>query len=151
MWPASSPGVTVPDGLSGIAPEANLIALQIYSRLTDGSGIGAWDSDLLKALERVYALGSAQRIAAVNLSLAGKDIYDDQTVCDAEHPALADAVALLRSVDIATVAAAGNATATTALAAPACLSNVISVGASCTAGPDTSFCAGGHRLDCHLL
>lgn len=131
------------DGLSGIAPDASLIALQIYSRKADGSGIGAWDSDLLRALEHVYSLSVQHRIAAVNLSLAGSDIYADQSTCDAEHPALRDAVELLRSVDIATVAAAGNDAATDALAAPACLSAVISVGASCEAGPDDSFCTGG--------
>lgn len=132
-----------PDGLTGIAPEAILIALQVYSGLADGKGIGAWDSDLLRALEQVYSLSGQHRIAAVNLSLGGSEVYSEQSACDAEHPALQDAVALLRSVGIATVAAAGNGGSTTGLAAPACLSDVISVGASCTSGPDASFCPGG--------
>ncbi len=132
-----------PEGLSGVAPGASLIALQIYSRLADGTGIGAWDSDLIRALERVYAMRGEHRIAAVNLSLAGGEVYGDQPACDAEHPALKDAVALLRSVGIATVVAAGNDASRTALAAPACLSGVISVGASCDDGPDRSFCARG--------
>jgi len=132
-----------PDGLSGIAPEANLIALQVYSRKADGSGIVAWDSDLLQALERVYELSGQYRIAAVNLSLGGEDLYGDQVACDAEHPALKEAVDLLRSAGIATVAAAGNDGATQSLVAPACLSNVISVAATCGSRADATFCPAG--------
>jgi alpha-tubulin suppressor-like RCC1 family protein len=131
-----------PDGLSGIAPDASLLALQIYSRLADGSGIGAWDGDLVKALERVYSSSGQQRIAAVNLSLAGPELYGSRESCDAEQPALADAVSLLRSVGIATVAAAGNNGSSTSLPSPACLTGVISVGASCTRA-DAGFCIGG--------
>jgi subtilisin family serine protease len=131
-----------PEGLTGIAPDASLLALQVYSRLSDGSGIAAWDSDLLKALERVYALSGQHRIAAVNLSLAGEALYSTRAACDADHPALTRAVALLRSANIATVAAAGNDGSATSLPAPACLTGVISVGATCTRA-DAGFCSGG--------
>jgi len=62
---------------------------------------------VLRALERVYELSGAYRIAAVNLSLAGTELYADQAACDAGHPAERRRRAL-RSAGIATVAAAGN-------------------------------------------
>jgi alpha-tubulin suppressor-like RCC1 family protein/subtilisin family serine protease len=151
-----------PDGLAGVAPDAGLISLHIYSRLVEpaslpppledrapgtarhapGRGIAAWDSDLLKALERVHALGAFHNIAAVNLSLAGDELFGDRAACDAAQPALADAVAILRSAGIAVVAAAGNDGKRERLPAPACSSGVIAVGASCAA-TDAGFCADG--------
>ena len=54
----------------GVAPEAGIIAIQVFSR--DGDvWPGAWSSDLIKGLERVYELRNTYTIASVNMSLGG--------------------------------------------------------------------------------
>src|SRR5499433_886263 len=62
----------------GVGKGANLIAIQVFSqinRFLDCGGqppcLGAYTSDILAALERVYTLRTAYAIAAVNMSLGG--------------------------------------------------------------------------------
>ena len=52
---------------SGVAKDAELIAIQVFSPV--GKKARAYDSDIIKGLERVYALRNSYRIAAVNMSL----------------------------------------------------------------------------------
>jgi subtilisin family serine protease len=108
---------------SGVARNANVIAIQVFS--TAYGSLGAYDSDLLAALERVYALRNDFKIAAVNLSLGG-GAYS--SFCDGEVPAFTAAVNNLASVGIATIAASGNSYYTSRISYPACISSVVSVG-----------------------
>lgn len=118
----------------GVARDADIISIQIFSRScysgTSGCFVGAWLSDELKGLERVYELADTYHIAAVNLSV-GYDSYSyyDRASCDAGNPALKAAIDNLRSIDIAAVGAAGN-TPYNYLYAPACITSAISVGAT---------------------
>jgi subtilisin family serine protease len=121
---------------SGVARGADIIALQVFSRLTgadckddvEDPCAKSFTSDTIAALERVYALRDTYRIAAVNMSLGGGS-FTSQSSCDLADAARKAAVDNLRAVGIATVAAAGNASSSNALSAPACISSVISVGA----------------------
>jgi len=119
----------------GVAPEADIIAIQVFSRVDSvpscQSGqqsspcVTSFDSDQKKALERVLELSATMKIAAVNLSLGGNKYTSN---CDSG--ALKADVDNLRAAGIATVAAAGNAGYCGALETPACISSVVSVGAT---------------------
>jgi len=89
--------------------------------------VRSYKSDQVAALEYVYGLRDDYDIAAVNMSLGGGE-FSSQTTCSNENGSTEAAVANLRGARIATVVASGNDGFTDALAAPACLPNVISVG-----------------------
>ncbi|HEV2851267.1 MAG TPA: S8 family serine peptidase [Thermoanaerobaculia bacterium] len=112
----------------GVARDAGLISIQVFS-IQYGYYLGAFTSDIIKGLERVYALADQFDIAAVNLSLGG-GLYASRSSCDNENPALKAAIDNLRSIDIATVAASGNDYYFDAVAAPACISSAVGVGAT---------------------
>jgi subtilisin family serine protease len=127
---------------SGVAPDAKIIAIQVFTRFdddpicntyagTDAPCILTYDSDTISGLERVYELRDTFNIAAVNLSLGGGEYSDP---CDGEPGHESDsrepAIQNLRSVEIATIAAAGNNEFRTAIAAPACIPDAISVGST---------------------
>lgn len=123
-------GIAVANGpeVRGVARDARLIAVQVFSRPTQGGRFGAFDSDVMAGLERVYELRNTFNIAAVNLSYGGGtfDAHCDRSSSTAI--ALTNPVANLRSVRIATVVASGNGSSSTGISSPACLSSVISVG-----------------------
>jgi subtilisin family serine protease len=111
---------------SGIARDASLIAIQVFSPDADDPGeILAWYSDVLSALNRVFELRNSYQIAAVNLSLGSGRF---QRSCDTYGPAITAAIANLKSVGIATIAASGNDGWTESINFPACISNAVSVG-----------------------
>ncbi|MCI0478384.1 MAG: S8 family serine peptidase, partial [Anaerolineales bacterium] len=127
-------------GFSGVARDANLIAVQIFSRFDSATYCGwntpcalSWDTDIIKGLERVYALSGTYNIAAANLSLGG-ETYTSQAVCDAAYPAYKNAIDNLRSAGIATVIAAGNDYSSNSIEAPGCISSAISVGSTLDGG-----------------
>ncbi|MCB1802604.1 MAG: S8 family serine peptidase [Gammaproteobacteria bacterium] len=117
---------------SGVARDADLIAIQVFSSFP--TGISAYTSDIVAAMEYVYDLKVQQglNIAAVNLSLGGNPVssaYDCDFYQGSVTPVKA-AADLLRSAGIATVAAAGNDQAINAMSAPGCITGVIGVGAT---------------------
>lgn len=125
-------GNTHPSYGGGMARSAELISIQIYSRIDNSTICGGappciltWTSDEILGLERVYALRSSYRIASVNMSLGG-GAYSSYCDSEPEYPV----VASLRLAGIATVVASGNEYQSSKLSAPACLSNVISVGST---------------------
>jgi len=135
-------GIVAGDGIyntypiKGVAPDAQIIAIQVFSKVEDslfcGSSepcIGSYSSDQLMGLQRVYELRNSYSIAALNLSLGGK-AYTNQSTCDLENSSYKAKVDLLKSAGIATIAASGNDGYTNAISSPACISSVISVGAT---------------------
>lgn len=119
----------------GVAPGAGIIAIQVFSNV-NGKDL-AYDLDVLKGLEHVYALRNSLPIAAVNLSL-GRGAFT--SACDNQVPAIKTVIDNLRAAGIATVAASGNESLTNAMAFPACISSAISVGAVAVA--NTGNCPG---------
>ena len=113
----------------GVAPEANIIGVQVFTYFPDYSDVFTWTSDYVAGLQYVYGLRDAYDIAAVNLSLGG-GAYSDQSTCDADNRSVKAIIDSLRAANIATVVAAGNAGYTSALSSPACISSAISVGAT---------------------
>jgi subtilisin len=121
--------------ISGVAPEANLIAVQVFSRSdnpeecgTATPCTGASFSDVIYGLEYVYSLQQSYSIAAVNMSLGGAP-YSDKS-CDDKNPSLAAIMSRLKTAGIATVVASGNEQQTTSIATPACISSAVSVGST---------------------
>ena len=113
--------------LSGIAPDARIIAIKVMTFDAFGRA-RPLTSDIIKGLERVFELKDYYKIAAVNLSL-GSGQYTDTATCDSAEKLMKAAIDQLRSVGIATVAASGNETWRDALNTPACISSAVSVGA----------------------
>ncbi len=143
--------VTSPRSLSGVAPGASVVAVQVFTKGTTEAVCGgappclfAYDSDIDAALQWLYdqkvagtpGFGS---LAAVNLSLGG-GLHDGPCDTDPTKPY----VDQLRSVGVATVAATGNdyrngAGGPAQMAAPACISSVVSVAATNGAGALASY------------
>ncbi|MBJ7382804.1 MAG: S8 family serine peptidase, partial [Acidimicrobiia bacterium] len=111
----------------GVAPSATVLAVQIFSSY-NGS-IVSWTSDQMAGLDWVYAQRENFTIAAANLSL-GFSLYSDRATCDsdANNSGYMAAVNRLRSVGIATVAAAGNDGNSGSMAFPSCMTGVYGVG-----------------------
>jgi subtilisin family serine protease len=122
-------------GFSGVARDAKIIAIQIFSRFDSANQcnplpapcILSYASDQIRALEQVYNLRSSFPIAAANMSLGGGNYTAN---CDAGNGNLKAIIDNLSSVGIATVIAAGNEGSINGLSFPACISTAISVGST---------------------
>ena len=126
---------------SGVAKNAQLMAVQVFSEITDANFcggsppcMGGYTADVIAGLERVYAVAlSGRNIVAVNMSL-GEGAFS--TYCDSEpYKPIIDN---LRAMGIASVVASGNSYSTTSTGSPACVSSAISVG-STTKGDAVSY------------
>jgi len=137
-------------GQFGVAKEASLISIQLFSRFdqqTDCTNkpapcIQTLPSDQIAALEQVYTLCHQFNIAAVNMSLGGGQFTEP---CD--NDSRAAMVETLRSVNIAVIASAGNDGYSNALTRPACISQVVSVGATYITDTVVSFSNSANFLD----
>ena len=117
-------GTHVAGIVAGVAPEADLIAIQVFSKV--GGRRGAFNSDLLLALEHVLTLKQqGLAVASVNMSLS---VGFFTSACD--NSALRPVIELLAAQGVATVVAAGNDGNRGAMGLPACISAAISVAAS---------------------
>jgi subtilisin family serine protease len=123
-------GAGVP--FSGVARGAELMAVQVFSRITSPSlcggfffvpCLGAWESDIIAGLERVYQIRATRNFVAANLSLGG-DLFTAPCAADIHKPIIDN----LRAAGIATIAASGNDGSLDSIAAPACVPTAISVG-----------------------
>lgn len=142
------------DNYTGIAPDANIIAVQIFSRF-DGSYCGSngkctlsFPSDQIAALEYIYSIRDAYNIAAVNMSLGGGHYTGACDNDDWSKRATAEMIALLYQVDIPVVISSGNSGAyEEGISAPACIDLAISVGAVDSDGKRAYFSQNGANLD----
>lgn len=138
--------------LKGVARDAKLISIKIYSRFDRAADcfpgptpcVLAYTSDIIKGLERVYALRNSFKIAAANLSLGG-GLYAN--ACDAGERATKAIIDNLRSAKIATVVAAGNEGAAAKVSYPACISSAVAVASTTKADQLSSFSNWGTLVD----
>jgi hypothetical protein len=139
---------------SGVAPGANIIAIQVFTRFNrwQDCGIGnapcimSYTTDQILGLQRVLALSATYDIAAVNMSLGGGRYYD-QATCDNSDPALRAAVQALYTAGIVTVSSAGNSGYTDSMGAPGCISEVVGVGATTDGYSVASFSNSSSMVD----
>ncbi len=128
-------GIAAGDGTSfdGVAPGADLIAIQVFSRFTGAPNCGtgedpcalSFTSDQLKGLERVFALRNTFDISSVNISIGGGS-FTSTCDTDSRKPAVDNLI----SVGTATAIASGNDGFGNAVSAPGCISTAITVGAT---------------------
>lgn len=129
---AAGNGAAAGRAFSGVARGANLVAVQVFSRITRSQDCGGWApcagtfiSDQMAALEYIYALRNVHNFASVNVSFGGNRFF---SACDGDlrKPFIDN----LRSAGIATVAASGNDGSRNSMATPACISTAVSVAAT---------------------
>ena len=130
-------GIAAGQGLNdtGMAPNANIMSVQVFSRTTGTDCNGAGEdpcvksstSDLIKGLERVYQLRDTRSFASVNMSLgAGRFTRN----CDTAQAPIKAVIDNLKAAGIATVTSSGNDGFTDAVGFPACISSAITVGST---------------------
>lgn len=135
--------------MRGVAPGANIIAIQVFSYFKNGSKycsstagcVLSWTSDQIRALDWLYAYRNTPswgNLVAVNMSLGGADKY--MTACDLVD-SRTTSINQLRSIGVATIIASGNSGFIDGVSAPACISTAIAVGATTVTNPQvvTSF------------
>ena len=118
---------------SGVAKGAQIMAVQVFSRGASPQACGGqlppcltvFQSDIMKGLERVYAVRDQHVFGAVNLSVGG-GLHTSNCDDDPTKPAIDN----LRSVGIPTVVASGNNGRVSWTLAPACVSTAVSVGST---------------------
>ena len=110
------------EAMSGVAPEAGLIAINVFE-----PGGGARNSNILAALDWLIRVARTGRIsiASVNMSLGGSRHF--ARPCRDRIYDLA--ATLLAQRNVALVAAAGNESNRRGISHPACVEDVVSVGA----------------------
>jgi uncharacterized repeat protein (TIGR01451 family) len=127
-------GLGTATGFSGVAPEANIIAIQVFTRFNNAADcfpaaapcIGSYPSDQLSALNYINnTLRTSWNIASVNMSLGGGMFTSD---CDGNNQGRKAAIDNLLSNNIATVISSGNDDYTDALSRPGCISTAVTVG-----------------------
>jgi subtilisin family serine protease len=90
-----------------------------------------YESDAIAALDYVAdTLALGWDIASVNMSFESTVTWSSEASCDSANSAYKVAIDALHALGIASVVASGNGSVTTGIAAPACISSAIAVGAS---------------------
>ena len=105
----------------GVAPGASIEAFKVL----DDTGSGEF-SDILLAYDHIIA--HHPEVDLINMSLSDGGTYGP-SICDVGIPAVTADLAATRALGITTFAAAGNNQAKNGLGYPACLTDVVAVGA----------------------
>ncbi len=136
----------------GVAPGADIISIQVFTRFDDDDACGGdpgdapcvltYTADQILALERVAELNDDFDIAAANMSLGGGESEDH---CDGDDrkPIIDD----LRAMGIATVIASGNDGFLNSVGAPGCISTAVTVGSTTNTDGVSGFSNRGPLLD----
>lgn len=127
----------------GMAPAAGLWAMKVL--LNDGTGLAQWTIDALNSVYANRAGFGGLDLVNLSLGIPGQVFNAD---CDASFPAYATAVNQLVAAGIPVFAASGNDGSLVGVQAPACLANVVAVGAVTDAAfnPDP-LCGGSVTAD----
>jgi subtilisin family serine protease len=119
-------------GLAGVAPDAKIVALKVF-KSTDATNATCSDtafvSDIIQGINYAISHKAEFHIGAINMSLGAEPDSDDLGYCDQSEPAEAVALDAAAAADVPVVVASGNGLHLHALAAPACISSAVSVGA----------------------
>ncbi len=118
--------------LFGVAKDANIIAIQVFSKI--GTGVGSYPSDQLKGLVHVYSLRSTYSIGAANESIGGGQYF---SYCDSDSRKAA--IDNLEAVGIATAISTGNDGFCGSTGRPGCISTAFSIGASSDSDVEAGF------------
>ncbi|HAQ33949.1 MAG: hypothetical protein CMF74_15250 [Maricaulis sp.] len=127
--------------LRGVAPGANIIAVQVFSRFTDVTTcqgqapcVLSYTSDQLGALEWLYTNRTTLNLASINMSLGGGK---STTGCSSH--AHNTVIGQLRTARVATVIASGNDGFADGVSSPGCIPDAITVGSTTKADALSGF------------
>ncbi len=124
-----------PNGtLNGVAKDANIINVNIFSKFDNTGDVRSYSSDQILGLEYIYNLRGTYNIGAVNMSLGGGQYF---AYCD--NDARKAAIDNLKSVRIATCISSGNNGYCDSVGAPGCISTAVTVGASSKGDIEANF------------
>ena len=119
-------------GPAGVAPAAKIVALKAF-KSNDATNATCSDtafvSDIIQAINYAITHKAEFNIGVINISLGADPDTDNHGYCDAEEPAEAVAIDSAAAANLPVVVASGNTGFTHSLAAPACISSAVSVGA----------------------
>ncbi|MEV4804121.1 S8 family serine peptidase [Nonomuraea sp. NPDC049421] len=142
---------------NGVAPEARLLPIQVFSRVDNALTCAlrgstapcflSYTSDQKLALEYVSRVVRRHNVAAVNLSLGGGTPYSEACDGDPTAAGVKPEFDALVNLGVAPVVAAGNSGFANAVASPACISTAIAVGATDDGDRLASFTNRGPLLD----
>jgi len=122
----------------GVAPEANIIMARDDTRTVRG---------MIRSLDYFYEVREQHNLQAVSISMGRFPSRANMLSCESDSPALATSVQRLVDAGIPVFAAAGNEQNPYGMLLPACLPNVISVGAVENSGVVANWTNGGESLD----
>ncbi len=129
-------------GITGIAPNANLIGVKVLNSDGDGSETTA-EEDLSAAIDWCVENADIYNITVITMSLGTATLYENY--CDYISNSWTNSVNNAIAKNISVIAASGNAGAgtrnTTHISAPACITNVTAVSAT---NKDDSISSYGH-------
>jgi subtilisin family serine protease len=129
----------------GVAPNANLISMQVFSRFTPAACgrstpcISAFYSDIIGTLDRSLTLTSSHKIASVNMSLGGGAYTQACNNANASLSAITRLIRQLGNKGVAVVIASGNNGSSSYISAPGCISNAVTVGSTTKSDQISSF------------
>jgi subtilisin family serine protease len=137
------------NGLEGVAKDANLIAIQVFTLFNSSQYCGfsvpcvlSYTSDQMAALDYIYTLkNGGMDIAAVNMSLGGG--YH-QTTCNGTIQSFIDK---LKNEGVATIVSSGNNGYSDGIASPACIESAISIGATTKSDTVASYSNSAEIID----
>ncbi|MDQ5841787.1 MAG: S8 family serine peptidase, partial [Chloroflexota bacterium] len=120
-------------GPTGVAPDAKIVAIKVFSS-NDATNSTCKDtafvSDIIQGINFAISHRAEFQIGTINMSLGAEpEDATDQGYCDSSEPAERDAIDSAVAADIAVVVSSGNGLFQHSMAAPACISSAVSVGA----------------------
>lgn len=141
---------------SGVAPDADIVAVQVFSRFVDRPGgatpcrdsgarspcIASFTSDQIRGLDFVRQLAATRAVASANMSLGGGR---SSGACDSDLTK--PVIDQLRAAGVATVIAAGNDGFADSVSFPGCISTAVTVGSTTKADGVSSFSNRGPMID----
>lgn len=144
--------------LTGVAPDANIMAVLVFSRFDDAPGgpntcasvgttspcILSYTSDQIRGLQRVVNRANALNIVSANMSLGGGSFTGS---CDTEDAALKSIIDQLFAQDAVTVIASGNDGFRNSIGSPGCISTAVTVSSTTDADNISSFSNMSNTVD----
>lgn len=138
-----SHGTHVAGIAAAVAPDTKIVAIQVFHRVYENAAkqcttlgkrspcLLTSQSSYIKGMERALALRTTYNIVAVNMSLGSGA---NPTTCDhlSQNLSVKLIVDILRANGVITVASSGNNGYRQSMGFPACLSSIVSVGATVT-------------------
>jgi subtilisin family serine protease len=135
---------------SGVAPDADILAVQVFSRFTGAACGGAspcvasFTSDQIRALDFVLQQAGQRPVASVNMSLGGGR---STTACD--NDLTKPIIDQLHAAGVAVAIASGNDGFRDSVSFPGCISTAVTVGATSKQDQIAGFSNCGPQVDLH--